>query len=208
MLFLVLGLVAPGDATVVQCALVAEWVQHGRLPLGVRPRKSFVPVAQVHIVVADHRAVQQRLDVLLLLSPWATVCPIVVPRKKVGKLLTHRDSGLKSTLVDVPENGLELLLVLHLGEHRVPISDSTLPSQALHAHHCGGEGSSSGVHGIVKSRHNRVARAEGHRSMCRCLNVYGFPQSKPGDRALDIVILCNREIALSVDLHHPEGWMP
>ncbi len=61
---------------------------------------------------------------------------------------------------------------------------------------------------LVLQLESKRAPGGGHRSMCRCLNVYGFPQSKPGDRALDIVILCNREIALSVDLHHPEGWMP
>ena len=115
-----LGLVAPGDTTVVQCTFVAERVQHRGLPLGVRSCQSFVPVAQVHIVVADHRAVQHRLDVLLLLGSWATVCPIVVPRKKVGKLLTHGDSNLEPALVDVPEDGLELSLVLQLESKRAP----------------------------------------------------------------------------------------
>jgi hypothetical protein len=44
-----------------------------------------------------------------------------------------------------------------------------------------------------------------HRSMCRCLNVYGFPQSKPRTRALDIIKNCNREVVPGMDLRHPEG---
>ena len=114
------GLVAPGDATMVQSALVAERVQHGRFPLGRRSCQGFVPVAQVHVVVAYHRAVQHRLGVLLLLVSWARVRPIVVPRKKVGKLLTHRDSDLESALVDVSEDSLELLLVFQLVSNRAP----------------------------------------------------------------------------------------
>jgi len=137
---------------VVQCALVAERVQHGRLPLGRRSCQRFVPVAQVHVVVADHRAVQQRLNVLFLLVSWTRVCPIVVPRKKVGKLLTHRDSNLEPALVNVPEDCLELLLVLllvlQLGKSRLPVPDRPLPTQALHAHRGSGEGSRTGVNGV------------------------------------------------------------
>ena len=36
----------------------------------------------------------------------------------------------------------------------------------------------------------------------------GFPQSKPRDSALDIVILCNREVTPGVVLRHPKGWLP
>jgi hypothetical protein len=46
---------------------------------------------------------------------------------------------------------------------------------------------------VLQLESNR-APGVGHRKS-RCLNVYGFPQSKPKDRALDIVILCNQEIA-------------
>jgi hypothetical protein len=34
---------------------------------------------------------------------------------------------------------------------------------------------------------SKRAPGGGHRSLCRCLNVYGFPQSTMRDRALDII---------------------
>ena len=39
---------------------------------------------------------------------------------------------------------------------------------------------------VLQLESNR-AQGGGHRSMCSCLNVYGFPQSKPRDGILDMV---------------------
>jgi len=52
-----LGLVAPGDATVVQSALVAERMNNRR-----RPNEARLPRTQEPVVLVDHPEVERLLD--------------------------------------------------------------------------------------------------------------------------------------------------
>ena len=108
---------------------------------------------------------QQLSDFLAWYDDWAYSCPRNQEEQDIESLLYGTMVGYDNVYLRDWNEALARPSAKWKPPTPVSYTHLTLPTPALHAHRGGGEGGSSGLHGIVKSRHNRVTGGKGHRDL-------------------------------------------